>query len=182
MGARAARVLAQHTTQSRATQAAAERAWVRLAALRVWHGTHAPHSTTRRKAHGAPRYSQGTAGVLTGYCSSTPCGHLELTVALCLPHCYRSRTSTGTASRSCARSCRWASAMLSAVPRSSLQSTMVLGATREWRNKPEASRSMGGHRLPCPYKLAATCPPSLPHPQPRQPRRIGIRHADQLAR
>ena len=41
-------------------------------------------------------------------------------------------------------------------------------ATREWRNKPEASRSMGGHRLPCPYKLAATCPPSLPHPQPRQ--------------
>ena len=47
-------------------------------------------------------------------------------------------------------------------------STTVLGATREWRNKPEASRSMGGHRLPCPYKLAATCPPSLPHPQPRQ--------------
>ena len=27
---------------------------------------------------------------------------------------------------------------------------------------------MGGHRLPCPYKLAATCPPSLPHPPPRQ--------------
>ena len=61
-------------------------------------------------------------------------------------------------------------------------SATVLGATREWRNEPEASRSMGGHRLPCPYKLAATCRPSLPHPQPRQPRRIGIRHADQLAR
>jgi len=76
---------------------------------------HAARHTVRRGTHRVlPGYSRGT--------SRTPCGHLELTVALCLPHCCRSRTSTGTASRSCARSCRWASAVLCAVPRSTLPS------------------------------------------------------------
>ncbi len=153
--------------------------WPRWCGSEHTHRTaqHAARHTVRRVAHRVlPGYSRGTVVA-------------PLAAALSAPSHCACRTAAGrerpqaqhhAAARGAAGGPVPCYVQYPAVPYR--VNTTVLGATREWRNKPEASRPMGGHRLPCPYKLAATCPPSLPHPQARQTCRIGIRHADQLAR